>query len=225
MTGVTTRIGGVLGHAVAIGLRARLGHRRQIRVHAGRRFGHMLAEELLTHEQAARGRRRVFGLRRDGEEQRLPQNAGALGTNGERHAIELLGWRRDAVDGREVRVRITIACREKVHEVAVVPYKVAHEEPGFFGHRHGGFARELRILAPVFAGCENAIEAQPLAYELTQRFASAGVIEQPSRGFVEAGECIQIATRGCGEQVPIGHAVPQSVGEARGGGIGLPLRF
>ena len=52
VAGGAARIGGVLGHAIAIGLRLRLGDRRQIRVHAGRRIGDVLAEKLLADEQA-----------------------------------------------------------------------------------------------------------------------------------------------------------------------------
>src|SRR5579872_45217 len=47
-------IGGVLRHAVAIGLGLGLRHRWQIRVHARWRIRHMLAEELFPYEEAPR---------------------------------------------------------------------------------------------------------------------------------------------------------------------------
>src|SRR5579871_7015503 len=48
-------IGGVGGEAIAIGYRLGLGDGRQVGVDAGRRIGHVLAEELFAHEEAAGG--------------------------------------------------------------------------------------------------------------------------------------------------------------------------
>ena len=58
---------------LVIGLASR--DRRQIGVDAGRRIGHVLAEELLADEQAARGGRRLVGLGGERQEQRLPEQS------------------------------------------------------------------------------------------------------------------------------------------------------
>ena len=67
----------------AVGLRLGLGHRRQIRIHARRRIGNVLAQKLLADEQAARRRRRLVGTRTERQEQRLAEQTGALGVGRE----------------------------------------------------------------------------------------------------------------------------------------------
>src|SRR4051794_16311167 len=54
VAGGATRVSGMLGHPVAVRLRASLGNWRQIGVDTRRRVRNMLAQKLLTHEQTAR---------------------------------------------------------------------------------------------------------------------------------------------------------------------------
>ncbi len=68
----------------------------------------MLAQELLPDKQPACGGRRIVRLRREREEQPLPQNARALRTGRERDAIEIFRGRRDAIDARQIGADIAI---------------------------------------------------------------------------------------------------------------------
>ncbi len=61
-------IAGVLGHALAIGLRVGFGGGSEIRIHSGGRRRNVLTEKLLPHKQAAPGQRSIVRFCREREE-------------------------------------------------------------------------------------------------------------------------------------------------------------
>ncbi len=129
----------------------------------------------------------------------------------ERHAIELLRGRRHFVDGGQFGTHDSRrSAVNSVHEVAIVPDQVADKGARFFGHRDGGLAREQRELAAVFAGGQQAIEAQPLADEFVEGFVGARLIEHAPRGLFDALRRGEIAARRRREQLRIGHGVPDA---------------
>ena len=65
--------------------------------------------------------------------------------------------------------------------------------PRLLGHGDSRFAGELRESSPVLAGGQDAVEAQPLADELVQRFAAPGMVEHAPRGLLDALRCRQFA--------------------------------
>jgi hypothetical protein len=66
----------VLAHSLSVRLRFGFGDLRQVRVHARRRLGDMLAEKLLADEESPRCGRRIIGFCGQRQEEALPEQAG-----------------------------------------------------------------------------------------------------------------------------------------------------
>ena len=226
VAGGAARIGGVLGHAVAIGLRLGFGDRRQVGIHAGRRIGHVLAEKLLAHEQAARGGRGILRLRRQRQEQSLAEQSGALRSGRERRpgrtpsrAPALHRWR----PVRHSRSRSSAV--NSVHEVAIVPDQVGDE------------ARASSVMATAVSrvNCGNlrrsllAVSMRSKRSHWLTNSSSAswarGSIEHAPRGLFDALRSGEFAARRRREQLRIGHGVPERIGEPAGRRVWLPLRI
>ena len=135
--------------------------RGQVRIHARRRIGHVLAKELLPHEQSARSGRRIFRLGREREEQTLTEKPGPLRTGGERNAIELLGRNGHFIDAGQLATHVAVIGREQRHEVAIVPDQVGDKGAGLGQATAVSRVNEGNLLGPF--GRQKAIETQPLA--------------------------------------------------------------
>src|SRR3954465_3010567 len=77
MTGGTAFVCQMDGKTLLVGHRLFGRNCRKVRIHAGRRRWNVLTQEMLAHEQASAGRRRVIRIPRQRKEASVSQNAGA----------------------------------------------------------------------------------------------------------------------------------------------------
>ena len=100
------------------------------RRHVRRRRRRRRAEDVLQNPLAAQHRRRAVGIRRDGQDAALAEQAAAV-LVGERHAAELAAVDvRDAVVARQPLVDERVVGRQQVEDVAVLAHDALEEQLG-----------------------------------------------------------------------------------------------
>ena len=120
---------------------------------------------------------------------------------------------------REAGIEKRIVRRERLHEIAVIPYEVAQEHLRFLDHHRCQFRREGRIAAPIFGSAEDAVESQPLAEKLVGGLPSTNVLQhRPGDAFDTFGRA-QLALCRRVHQRAIRHRVPEQIRKPVGNGV------
>src|SRR4029077_14570006 len=116
-----------------------------------------------------------------------------------------------------------VAAAEHVHEVSVIPYQIADKTPGFLDHRRNQLRAKQWERSLLTRRRQRPVEAEPLRGELIERCPGARVRQHSPRRALHAGAAIELSASGAAQKLVVRRGVPQRIGEATGGRIGLPI--
>src|SRR5436190_20226477 len=155
----------------------------------------------------------------------MPENTCPARIGRKLDTIEVADGRADLVHGGEVRIYEAISGREDMHEVTVIPDKVADKPPRLLGHRAGQLLVEQRINATLARGCHHPVETKPFRNELAHALPGFWAFQHLTRGSFDALRSAEVPLCRETQKRFVRRTVPKEERQACSRSIGLPIRI